>query len=317
LVTQPLTFSGPLLEFDAARIEAGGATSEAWTARGGERRLALVGNFRPLFRLLASDATLISGSARLGTVPLAAAVARGIAGLAPLDPELIPDWTAERYLLETARLRGFDEGNARRAADAAIATFELHGAARMRVGHLFVAVQRVLQLAQATIGEPACVCVEAPLSGLEAEAQVYVSAAIDRALTERRLIVSLPALPAPGAERTLVERADYVMVERGGRIVSEGAPGTALPSGKRCIATVTRGGDVLLAALKERGFAVARVIATPELLGPSPALSADASAPSPAVPLQILVELHPGATPTDVFVAAAQAGVPLVELVAV
>jgi ABC-type multidrug transport system ATPase subunit len=312
-VTQPITLSGPLLELDAARIEAGGATGEAWTARGGERRLVLVGNFRPLFRLLASDATLVSGSARLGTAPLSGVVARGIAGLAPLDPELIPDWTAERYLLETARLRGFSEADARRAADAAIATFELHGAARMRLAQLFVAVQRVVQLAQATLGAPPCLCVEAPLSGLEAEAQVYVSAALERAAAERRLIVSVPALPARGAERTLAERADYVIVERGGRIVAEGAPTTALPTGKRCIATVTRGGEALLAALSERGFAAARVIATPEVLCPAPA-SASELAP---VPMQILVELHPGATANDVFAAAAQAGVPLVELVAV
>jgi ABC-type Na+ transport system ATPase subunit NatA len=312
-VTQPLVLSGPLLEFEAARIEAGGVTGEAWTARGGERRLALIGNFRPLFRLLASDATLISGSARLGTVPLSSVVARGIVGLAPLDPELIPDWTAERYLLETARLRGLAESDARRAADAAIATFELHGAARMRVVQLYVAVQRVVQLAQATIGAPACLCVEAPLLGLEAEAQAYVSGAIDRAVVERRLIVSLPALPASGAERALVERADYVMLERGGRIVSEGTAAAALPAGKRCIATVTRGGDALLAALKERGFAAARVIAAPELLG---AMASSASEVT-AAPLQILVELQPGATPNDVFATAAQAGVPLVELVAV
>jgi len=309
-VTQHHAFSGPLLELDAARIEAGGAAGEAWTARGGERRLALVGDFRPLFRLLGADATLLSGTARLGTVPLAAAVARGVAGLAPLDPELIPDWTAERYLLETARLRGFGEPDARRAADAAIALFELYGAARMRVTQLYVAVQRVVQLAQATIGEPVCLCVEAPLSGLDAEAQVYVSAAIDRACAERRLIVSVPTLPARGAERTLVDRADWVIVERAGRIANEGTPATALSAGKRCIATVTRGGDAFLAALTKRGFAPARVIATPEVLG------AVASA-LPAVPLQILVELHPGATPNDVFAAAVDAGAPLVELVAV
>lgn len=313
-MNQAAALAGPLLELDAARIEAGGVTGEAWTARGGERRLALVGNFRPLFRLLGSDAALVSGSGRIGAVPISTAVARGSVGLAPLDPELIPDWTAERYLLETARLRGLREAEVRREADAAIATFALQGAARMRVVQLFAAVQRVLQLAQATIGAPGCLCVEAPLAGLEAEAQAYVSAAIDRATLERRLIVSVPALPARGAERTLVERADYVMVERGGRIVSEGAPSTALPAGKRCIATVTRGGDVLLAALAAHGFSAARVIATPEVLGAAePSSPADA----PAVPLQILVELHPGATPNDVFAAAAQAGVPLVELVAV
>lgn len=309
----------PLLELEAARIEAGGATSEAWTARGGERRLALVGNFRPLFRLLSADAALVSGTARLGTVPLAEVTARGIVGLALLDPELIPDWTTERYLLETARLRGMSEPEARRAADAAIALFELHGAARMRVEQLFVAVQRVVHLAQATIGEPACLCVEAPLCGLEVEAQAYVSAAIDRATAERQLIVSVPAVPARGAERTLVERADWVVVERGGRIASEGAPNVVLPAGKRCIATITRGGDAFLAALKERGFVAARVIATPELLGAVASQSSlpEETAEAPAVPLQILVELHPGAAPRDVFAAAAQAGVPLVELVGV
>ena len=67
----------PLLVLERARILAGGAVGEALTARGGVTRVTLIGAVRPIFRLLARDATLASGVARLAGVPLHEAVFDG------------------------------------------------------------------------------------------------------------------------------------------------------------------------------------------------------------------------------------------------
>src|SRR5262245_19690893 len=115
----------PLVALEAARILAGGAVTEPFTAKGGEARLTFVGNVRPLFRLLARDATLESGEARIAGAPCRDAVATGVVGLALSDPPLPAEWTPERYLLESARLAGLTESEARRETGAAIARFEL------------------------------------------------------------------------------------------------------------------------------------------------------------------------------------------------
>src|SRR5687767_12763750 len=114
----------PLLVLERARVLAGGAVGEALTARGGAERVTLVGNVRSLFRLLARDATLASGEARISGTPMMDAVALGVAGVALLDPPLPAEWTPERYLLESARLAGFAERDARREVERAISHFE-------------------------------------------------------------------------------------------------------------------------------------------------------------------------------------------------
>ena len=159
----------PLLVLERARILAGGAVGEPLTARGGATRVTLVGAVRPIFRLLARDATLASGDARLAGVPLHEAVSTGVAGLALCDPPLPGDWTPERYLLESARLAGFREAEARREVDQAVTRFELGAYARRRFADSYVAVKRVVLLAHATLGSPSVICAETPLAELDPE----------------------------------------------------------------------------------------------------------------------------------------------------
>jgi ABC-type multidrug transport system ATPase subunit len=294
----------PLLVLDRARILAGGAVGEPLTAKGGSSRVTLVGNVRPLFRLLARDATLESGEARLLGVPLRDAVVAGVAGLALSDPPLPAEWTPERYLLESARLSGLREPDARRETEAAISRFELAPYARRRFADTALALKRIVLLAHATIGSPRVLCVEAPLANLDPSSLSYVGAALERASSERRLFASVTS--ATDGERSLVERADFVVVSQGGRFVSEGTPSHALSPSSRYAATVTRAADAFLAALAERGVRATPADVAPALLGFVPENAAEVR--------RVLVELPDGASPDEIVRAAHRAGAPLVEL---
>jgi ABC-type multidrug transport system ATPase subunit len=295
----------PLLVLNRARILAGGAVGEALTASGGAARVTFVGNVRPLFRLLAREATLESGEARLLGVPFRDAVVTGVAGLALSDPPLPAEWTPERYLLESARLSGLREAEARRQTEQAIAGFELGPFARRRFADTALAVKRIVLVAHATLGSPAVLCVEAPLANLDPSSLPYVSAALDRASSGRRLLASVTS--ATDGERALVDRADWVVVAQGGRFVREGTPSHAIsPTGSRYAATVTRAADAFLAALAERGVRATPADVAPALLGFAPENAADVR--------RVLVELPDGASPDEIVRAAHRAGSPLVEL---
>jgi ABC-type multidrug transport system ATPase subunit len=294
----------PLLLLERARILAGGAVSESLSAKGGTARLTIVGNARPLFRLLARDATLESGEARLLGVPFAEAVTSGHAGLALADPPLPPEWTPERYLLESARLAGLRERDARREVDAAIARFELSGTAHRRFADSIVAVKRIVLIAHATLGSPSVICAESPLAHLDPTSQGYVDAALERAASGRRLLCSVTS--AADAERVLVERADWVVVAQGGQFVREGAPELVLVPSSRYTATVTRAAAAFVAALAERGVRATPTDVATALLGFVPENAAEMR--------RIVVELPEGASADDIVRAAHRVGAPLVEL---
>jgi ABC-type multidrug transport system ATPase subunit len=294
----------PLLFLERARILSGGAVSEALAAKGGEQRVTIVGNARPLFRLLARDATLESGEARLSGVPFADAVTTGHAGLALADPPLPPDWTPERYLLESARLAGLRERDARREVDAAIARFELAGTAHRRFADSIVALKRIVLLAHATLGSPSVICAESPLANLDPTSQTYVDRALEQAANGRRLLCSVTS--ATDAERVLVERADWVVIAHGGQFVREGAPELALVPSSRYAATVTRAADAFLTALAERGVRATPTDVATALLGFALENASEVR--------RVIIELPEGASPDDIVRAAHRAGAPLVEL---
>jgi ABC-type multidrug transport system ATPase subunit len=290
-----------------ACIAAGGVTSEPLTARGGVRHLSLVGDFRPLFRLLTRDATLVAGRAELVGIP--AAEAGGTVGVALSDPPLVPEWTPERYLTESARLLGLSERDARLEVEAAFAALSLGAFARHRLGVLEMPLRRAVLFAHAVLGAPDVVCVEAPFVDLERGAQAEVAAYLERATSGRRLIVSARSLPGEGPERALLGRADWVIVESHGRVANEGPPSRVLAGGRRYVATVTRAGDAFVAALTARGVTVREGSVTRVPAPPDAHPGAD--------PVEVALELPSGGSPNDVVLAARSVGAPLIELVPV
>jgi ABC-type cobalamin/Fe3+-siderophores transport system ATPase subunit len=297
--------AAPLLLLEGARIAAGGITSEPLSARGGSQKLSLVGDFRPLFRLLAKDATLVAGRVELAGLAVRDTAFR--VGFAPCDPVLVPEWTPERYLTESARLLGFSERDARTEVECAVATVSLGSFARHRFDVLSPVLRRAVLLAHAILGSPDVLCAESPFADLDGGSQSEMFTYLERVARGRRLIVSSRSLPSEGPERALLRSADWVIVESRGRIATEGPTNRILGQARRYAATVTRGGDAFVAALTARGITVGAGAVTH--VPPPP------DAPPGADPVEVALELPHGATPNDVLLAAKSAGAPLVELV--
>jgi energy-coupling factor transporter ATP-binding protein EcfA2 len=300
--------SAPLLLLEGARIAAGGATSEPLTARGGTQRLVLAGDFRPFFRLLSRDATLAGGRVELAGVP-AADAGFGRVGVALRDPLLVPEWTPERYLVESARLLGLSPRDAALEVDSVLTTLSLGAFAKHRIHVLAVPLRRAVLFGHAMLGSPDVLCLESPFDELDHGGRAEIAEYLERATRGRRFVVSVSSLFGDGPERRLVEHADWVIVASNGRIATEGVPGRVLGQGRRYVATVTRGGNAFVAALAARGIAVqdhgvAVVPAPPDAL--------------PGVePTEVALELPSGGSANDVVLAARDAGAPLIELVVV
>jgi len=306
-LAEPAT-NQPLLVLAGARIETAGESGLSLDASGGVQRVALVGNFRALFHLLAQRGQLTKGRAAILGTPAIDAVRERVAGLALCDPELVPSFTAERFLLESARLTGMSERHAREEVDAVLALLGLGGFARHRLGQLALPLRRAFLLAHAVLGGPLVLCAEAPLADLDRAGQAEVAAVLERAATGRRLVVSTRERNTSGPEHDLVARADWVVVERGGRVVDQGPPSRAFRPGLRFVTVVTRRDAEFVAALAELGI---RPTASATRLPVPP------DAAPGAEPVELVLELPNGGTPNDIVAAARRAGAPLIELVEV
>jgi ABC-type nitrate/sulfonate/bicarbonate transport system ATPase subunit len=208
----------PLFALEQARIESGGSTTEPWSARGGERLVALVGYFSPLFRLLRREARLMSGAVRLAGKDAVESVRAGAVALASREAPAA-DWTTERYLEQGMRLA---HGPVRRDQErmrALLASFGLAGTAARRLRELPPADRRLVSLARAILSDAAALCVEAPLSELATAEENRVADALEEVARERRLILSFPAEPLGGRARQLFERADFTVAIRRGVVV--------------------------------------------------------------------------------------------------
>ncbi len=203
------------LRLDAARLRyANGSLVGPLSLSTSAERVALVGDFGALFRLLSNRATLESGSVTLLDLPSDAALSTGVAAVVPLDLPLPAAWTCERYLGESAGLLGLARSAARERAHAALARFELGAFARRTLGSLAVHDRRALGIVRATLSDPKLILCEAPLAGLPTSAQRLLSMALER--TGCALVVSFHEVPRFGLEHALFESCgEYFVHELG------------------------------------------------------------------------------------------------------
>lgn len=214
--------AAPLLTLERACIESDRTTTEALDAAGGERFVALVGYFSPLFRLLRGDGRLVAGSVRIGGKDVVSALRLGEVALAPFAVPALK-WTARRYLIENARLALLDRRAAERRADAELVGSGLGFRANLRLCDLDEAARRRVALASVAVTPASTLIAEAPLVDLDAVTEELMLNGLERFRAERRLIVSFPAAPLGGRVRELFERADFtVTVTRG--VVSYAGP---------------------------------------------------------------------------------------------
>jgi ABC-type taurine transport system ATPase subunit len=243
---------GATLEAKAARIDLLGqplltrldvtATSD---------RVALLGDWSPLFRLLAGEAELAAGSVQLGGVPAPLGVVQGLVGLMRLDPPLPAAWSGEQLLATGAELAGIAEKPARKLAFQTLERLGLSGLAARRLGHLQAPELRALLIAHAVITDPRILCLEQPIIGLDTHAEEAVAAVIERASAGRRLVVALATSTGSAASRQLVSSCPERLRLAGGVVVPELNDARA-PT--RVTATVCRNHHAFAAALEALGL---------------------------------------------------------------
>jgi ABC-type Na+ transport system ATPase subunit NatA len=199
-----------LLVCEAARIDVDGAVAlEALSLTADGARVALIGQWQPLFALLGGAARLRSGTVTLSGADATSAVADGVVGLAPLDPPLYSETLVERWLWEGARLAGFSRREARDAGKTALSTLALPHLVSRRFGTLTQSEKRGVVLAQALLGAPPVLAVEDPCVGLDERGVAQVADIVERAAAGRSLVISTSDVPNTGP--ALVPKPRYLV----------------------------------------------------------------------------------------------------------
>lgn len=214
-------------------------------------RLALLGDWSALFRLLSGEAELAGGVLLLGGAALPAGVQQGRIGVMRLDPLLPSAWSAEHLLTASAELCGMTKQGAERAAFKTLDTLGLLALGSKRLGHLQAVERRALLIAHALLTDPQLLCLEQPLAGLDTGSEQLLLAVIERAVGRRRLIVALGDLALSPGDRELYARSDDHLRLSAGVVVSESPE--AAPS-TRVTATICRNHRAFAEALAQRGL---------------------------------------------------------------
>jgi len=240
------------LEAQAARIDAFGQPLLAGLNVSSDApRLALLGDWSPVFRLLAGEAELSAGVLKVCGVSATEGVQQGALGLQRLDPSLPNAWSTEQFLGISAELSGLAPAVARRAVQATVERLGLGSLTGRRLGHLRLAETRALLVAHARLTDPKALCLEQPLLGLDTSAEQLLLAVIERAADGRRLLVSLADPEHSAGERELARRSDAcIRLQAGVAVVENPAAARVV----RVTATVCRNHEAFAAALAARGL---------------------------------------------------------------
>jgi ABC-type cobalamin/Fe3+-siderophores transport system ATPase subunit len=243
----------PTLDAQAARIDLLGQPLIArLTVSSQAERLALLGDWSALFRLLSGEAELTSGSLSVAGQPVPGGVELGAVGLMRLDPVLPADWSAEQLLANSAELCGSSKSSAARLAFQVLERLGLVELAARRLAHLPLAERRALLVAHAVLTDPLVLCLEEPLAGLDTHAEQAVLAVIERASAGRRLLVAIGDPEASAGTRRLVQSCADRFGLAAGVAVSLPAKAAAV---SRVTATVCKNHQAFAAALAARGLA--------------------------------------------------------------
>jgi ABC-type Mn2+/Zn2+ transport system ATPase subunit len=214
-------------------------------------RLALLGDWSALFRLLSGEAELAAGALLIGGDAVPAGVQHGRIGVMRLDPLLPPAWSAEHLLTASAELAGMTKHSAERAAFKTLDALGLMALSGKRLGHLQAVERRALLVAHALLTDPKVLCLEQPLAGLDTGAEQLLLAVIERAVGPRRLIVALGDVSLGAGDRELYGRSHEHLRLSAGVVVSA-APERAAAA--RVTATICRNHQAFAAALAQRGL---------------------------------------------------------------
>jgi ABC-type multidrug transport system ATPase subunit len=301
-----------LLELDRARIDVAGAPLlDGVSLRSGAERLALVGDWRALFRLLGARASLVAGAVRIDGTDARRAVALGKVGLAVFEPPLPPGWRAREYVEWSGRLAGLEPKAARVAAARSLSSLGLAAMEARKLGTLMPMERRALMLAHAVVADPPVLAVERPLARLDEPAQRWLRELLERASAGRRLLVSVEDASGPGAERALVEGLDETLVLDRGSVIAQGPGAQALARDGRYLVTVLRHASELAGRLVREGAPVALTTGSGALEPVD-----ETGAPIASDAARLVVTLPDGADTSVIIGACSDLDAPVIELIA-
>jgi ABC-type multidrug transport system ATPase subunit len=226
--------SKPTLELRKFAVRSPGAT---WTSPlsvcSHAERIGLVGDWQPLFELLAGSADGASGSAEVLGCELKSAIICGVLGFAACDPVLPGSFTVSEYLQHAARLSHGSASRAKHDAQRALDRYGLAELAKRKLGELALYQKRALGIALSTLTGPAVVCLEAPLRGLDAASADYIARLCGEAAAHNRVLLSAAFPSAASPERSLLSACDELLVHKHGELVATGAPSSVFALGTR------------------------------------------------------------------------------------
>lgn len=222
-----------LLAASGLRVDVGGwpAIDGLSLATTGDRVLVL-GAARALFEAAAGLRAPSRGEILVEGASPRAAMSRGVAACAPLDPPMPPAWTVLQYVTWSARVAGHPKATARGMAGEALERMHLGGVAGTKLGAVAPATRRGTVVAAAIATGARTLLVEDPLTGLPSEAARPFARVIARALGEHRVAVFAGRMPL---ESPLALAADEALLIDGAEVSAQGAPGE-LAASERTVA---------------------------------------------------------------------------------
>lgn len=203
---------------------------------------------------LPGEAFVVAGALLVGGKSVADGAHFAVIGAAPLDPPLPDAWSVLEHVTWGARLAGASRWTAPSLADTALGRVGLREVRKKAIRALALHERRALALAQAVVSQPDVLIAEAPLSGLDGPAAVFVHRAIAGATEGRRAILSVSRLDPASPEGALARDASHLVVMSGGEIALEGSPGELFSGAKVYALTVHTNADALRDELAARGI---------------------------------------------------------------
>jgi ABC-2 type transport system ATP-binding protein len=221
----------------------------------------LVGDWSPLFALVAGQLRLASGKLELAGASAEDAAATGKVGLLLADTTLPHNQKLGDVLTDSARLLGLARREAAQHAQHKAAELGLSERLSRRIDALSPAEQRAAAITMAVLGDPPVVCIDGPFAGLEPTGHAYIASLLGRALRGRRALVSVASVPGSIEQDAYTQSADELLVLGTLGLVARGRHSELLASGSGYRVVVARKADALLTRLTQAGYQVKLVTA--------------------------------------------------------
>jgi ABC-type multidrug transport system ATPase subunit len=221
----------------------------------------LVGDWSPLFALIAGQLRLASGKLELRGGSAEDAAASGRVGLLLADTPLPPNLRLLDVLTDSARLLGLSRREASQHAEQRATELGLQGRLARRIDSLSPAEQRAAAIVMAVLGEPQVVCIDSPFSGLEPTGHAYIASVLRQALRGRPALVSVPSVPGSIEQDAFAQSADELLVLGPLGLVARGTYAELFAAAGGYRVVVARKADALLTRLEQTGYQVKLVTA--------------------------------------------------------